>query len=116
MYLTEKKLEIRLEKLESLPEKLKSMKSSLLLEEEISQSSIQSWIVFSITDSGEGINPINQDKIFTPFFTTKALGEGIGLGLYVSRKIVHDHGGRIYFESREERTEFIVALPLSLKN
>lgn len=113
MYLTEKKLEIRLEKLESFPEKVRSMKSSLLLEEEISQSSIQSWIVFSITDSGEGITTINQDKIFTPFFTTKALGEGIGLGLYVSRKIVHDHGGRIYFESREGRTEFIVALPLS---
>ena len=113
MYLTEKKLEIRLEKLETLPEKVKSMKSSLLLEEEASHSLYQSWIVFSITDSGEGINPINQDKIFTPFFTTKALGEGIGLGLYVSRKIVHDHGGRIYFESREGRTEFIVALPLS---
>jgi signal transduction histidine kinase len=113
MYLTEKKLEIRFEKLDSLPEKIIAMKSSLLLEEEANQDLSQSWIVFSITDSGEGISTTNQDKIFTPFFTTKALGEGIGLGLYVSRKIVHDHRGRIYFESREGRTEFLVALPSS---
>jgi signal transduction histidine kinase len=116
MYLTEKKLEIRMEKLDSLPQKVKSMKSSLLMEEEANQDLSQSWIVFSITDSGEGISTTNQDKIFTSFFTTKALGEGIGLGLYVSRKIVHDHGGRIYFESREGRTEFLVALPSSLEN
>ena len=112
MYLTEKRLEIRLEKLDSLPEKVKSMKSSLVLEEEYIQNIQKSWIVFSITDSGEGISITNQEKIFTPFFTTKALGEGIGLGLYVIRKIVHDHGGRIYFESREGRTEFLVILPI----
>ncbi len=116
MYLTEKKLEIRFEKLDSLPEKIIAMKSSVLLEEEANQDLSQSWIVFSITDSGEGISTTNQDKIFTPFFTTKALGEGIGLGLYVSRKIVHDHRGRIYFESKEGRTEFLVALPSSLEN
>jgi signal transduction histidine kinase len=112
MYLTEKKLEIRLERLDSLPEKVKSMKSSLVMEEDQTHTLHKSWIVFSITDSGEGIIPKNQDKIFTPFYTTKALGEGIGLGLYVSRKIVHDHGGRIYFESEEGRTEFLVALPI----
>ena len=45
------------------------------------------------------------------FFTTKALGEGIGLGLYVSKKIVHEHGGIIYFESKKGATDFTVALP-----
>ena len=112
MYLTEKKLEIRLEILQTLPERVKSMRSSLVLDEQSIHNTNKSWIVLSIVDSGEGISPINQDKIFTPFFTTKALGEGIGLGLYVSRKIVHDHGGRIFYESREGRTEFLVALPI----
>jgi two-component system C4-dicarboxylate transport sensor histidine kinase DctB len=63
-------------------------------------------------DSGCGISKELQERIFTPFFTTKALGEGIGLGLYVSKKIIHEHGGRIYFESREGRTEFCVVLPV----
>jgi two-component system, NtrC family, sensor kinase len=113
MYLTEKKLEIRLEQLSSLPERIKSMRSSLILDEETNHNSHISWIVFSIIDSGECISIKNQDKIFSPFYTTKPLGEGIGLGLYVSRKIVHDHGGRIFFESKESRTEFLVALPIT---
>jgi signal transduction histidine kinase len=110
MYLTEKKLEIRLEKVSLFPQKLKSMHSSALVEE--MDSSQNSLVLVSFTDSGHGIPEIQQDKIFTPFFTTKALGEGIGLGLYVSKKIVHEHGGRIYFCSREGRTEFVVLLPI----
>jgi signal transduction histidine kinase len=111
MYLTEKKLEIRLEKVSLFPQKLKSMHYSALLEE--MDNSQNSWVMVSFTDSGHGIPEIQQDKIFTPFFTTKALGEGIGLGLYVTKKIVHEHGGRIYFSSREGRTEFVVLLPVN---
>ena len=112
MYLTDKKLEVRIEKVPLLPERLKNMQTSLLLEE-INNKEFHdtSWIIISITDSGHGITEHLQEKIFTPFFTTKPLGEGIGLGLYVSKKIVHEHGGRIYFESKEGRTEFCVVLP-----
>jgi len=87
------------------------MRSSVITEEESIES--KSWIIFSIIDSGSGITENSQGKIFTPFYTTKALGEGIGLGLYVSRKIVHEHGGQIYFESSKGRTEFVVVLPLT---
>ena len=52
------------------------------------------------------------DNIFTPFYTTKSLGEGIGLGLYVSKKIINEHDGIIYYSSKEGRTEFIVTLPV----
>jgi signal transduction histidine kinase len=38
-------------------------------------------------------------KIFTSFFTTKGSGQGTGLGLLTTRKIVHEHGGKVFFES-----------------
>lgn len=68
----------------------------------------------SITDTGRGIPPEIRDKIFSPGFTTKALGVGTGLGLKISREIVVDaHGGSLDFESEAGRgTTFHVRLPL----
>jgi len=68
------------------------------------------YLTVSIVDNGQGISDIFQDKIFTPFFTSKTLGEGVGLGLYISRRIVQDHGGGIFFKSDSNRTEFLVVL------
>ena len=73
-------------------------------------------ILVSFRDTGVGISEDLQSKIFSPFFTTKPLGEGIGLGLYVSSKIVHSHNGMIYFKSRPGETEFIVRLPLGFNS
>jgi signal transduction histidine kinase len=53
------------------------------------------FVAFRVEDSGEGIPPDILGKIFDPFFTTKPAGEGAGLGLYVSRKIVEKLGGAI---------------------
>lgn len=64
-----------------------------------------------IEDTGHGINRDIQNKIFTPFFTTKPRGEGIGLGLYISRLILMEHGGDISFEGKERGTRFIIRLP-----
>ncbi|MCX7605859.1 MAG: ATP-binding protein [Bacteroidia bacterium] len=69
-------------------------------------------IIASFTDSGPGIPKEIQDKIFEAFFTTKPAGEGTGLGLDISRKIVEKHGGRIYFESEPGKTTFYVRLPI----
>ena len=69
----------------------------------------------SITDSGTGIPPEIQDKIFQPFFTTKPAGEGSGLGLDIIRKIVEKHQGRIEFESVPGCTTFHVWLPIQEK-
>jgi signal transduction histidine kinase len=67
-----------------------------------------------VRDSGRGIAPENFSKIFTPFFTTKASGEGTGLGLYVSRGIVEGHGGTIRVENAPEGgAVFTVELPLA---
>jgi signal transduction histidine kinase len=53
-----------------------------------------------------------QEKIFTPFFTTKPPGEGTGLGLSISYDIITSSGGKLEFSSVEgAATEFVVVLP-----
>lgn len=67
-----------------------------------------------VEDTGCGMTPETKDKIFVPFFTTKDIGEGTGLGLPVVLGIVTAHGGRIEVESVPGRgSRFIVTLPLS---
>lgn len=74
------------------------------------------WVVVQIADSGKGIPEEIQSKIFNPFFTTKSKGEGSGLGLSITKKIIDSHGGTITFESIPGRTVFSVRLPaLSLQ-
>ncbi|MEQ9484526.1 trifunctional serine/threonine-protein kinase/ATP-binding protein/sensor histidine kinase [Coleofasciculus sp. F4-SAH-05] len=65
----------------------------------------------SITDSGKGIPPEIQAKIFQPFFTTKSAGEGSGLGLDIVKKIIEKHQGKIDVESIPGKTTFTVSLP-----
>ena len=52
-------------------------------------------VCVEIEDSGPGIPESLASKIFAPFFTTKSAGEGTGLGLYLSRRIVAEHGGTL---------------------
>lgn len=70
--------------------------------------------VVRVIDSGTGIPPEIQPRIFEAFFTTKSVGEGTGLGLdIVQRIVVQQHGGRIDVESRPGRTAFTVRLPIN---
>ena len=69
--------------------------------------------VLAVGDSGPGVAPVLVPQLFTPFFTTKGLGQGTGLGLSVSYGLVEAHGGRIaYRQSEEGGAEFVVTLPL----
>jgi nitrogen fixation/metabolism regulation signal transduction histidine kinase len=66
----------------------------------------------SIKDSGVGINKQAIPQIFTPYYTTK--GSGTGLGLPIVERIVNDHGGSIWFNSAEGMgTTFFIDLPVS---
>ncbi len=51
--------------------------------------------VLSFSDSGRGVPDELRARIFDPFFTTRPAGEGSGLGLHITRRIVHEHGGTI---------------------
>jgi len=70
-------------------------------------------VLIEIEDTGNGIAPEHLPKLFTPFFTTKDVGKGTGLGLFVTHGIVRKHGGTITVESHVHRgTRFTVALPV----
>ncbi len=73
-------------------------------------------IAITIQDNGIGMTTEVQDKIFNPFFTTKPVGIGTGMGLSISYKIVtSDHQGQFYCSSvLGEGTEFIVELPIKI--
>ena len=69
-------------------------------------------MVIKVSDTGKGITPDHLNDIFTPFFTTK--DRGVGLGLALSYQIVQEHLGTIRVESHEgEGTTFSVYLPLT---
>jgi len=67
----------------------------------------------TISDNGCGIDADALPQLFDPFFTTKTVGEGTGLGLYMTHGIITGHGGRIEVESRPgEGTCFRVDFPM----
>jgi two-component system NtrC family sensor kinase len=71
-------------------------------------------ILISVQDNGYGISEENMKNLFTPFFTTKPIGEGTGLGLSISHGIVEEHGGTILVQSKlGVGTIFTVKIPLN---
>ncbi|MEB3886416.1 ATP-binding protein [Lyngbya sp. CCY1209] len=73
-------------------------------------------VIIKISDNGRGMDSATQRKLFDQFYTTKAIGKGTGLGLYISREIVVDrHGGNLWCESELGRgTAFWIELPTQL--
>ncbi|MGI8788274.1 MAG: ATP-binding protein [Pyrinomonadaceae bacterium] len=73
-------------------------------------------IVVEVSDTGSGIEPENLGKIYDPFFTTKGVGSGTGLGLAVSYGIVQEHAGTISATSElGEGTTFRLVFPIAEK-
>jgi signal transduction histidine kinase len=83
-------------------------------EVKLTTSVVEGNAVVEVADTGSGIEPQLLPHIFDPFFTTKPIGEGTGLGLAVSCRIVADHGGRIDVDSEVGRgSVFRVVLPIA---
>jgi len=79
-------------------------------------SANSSQVKIEVQDTGCGISPENMRKLFTPFFTTKEKGKGVGLGLAVTYGIIQRHQGRIEVQSKEgEGTTFTIYLPVHHK-
>lgn len=69
-------------------------------------------VAVEIADTGIGIEPAERERIFEAFFTTKKMGEGMGLGLSITRGIVEDYGGRIRIHSTPgQGTTFTLYFP-----
>jgi signal transduction histidine kinase len=71
----------------------------------------QADICISVSDNGVGIPLESQPLIFDPFYTTKPVGVGTGIGLGIVQRIVEQYGGVIRFTSEPGNTEFVVRLP-----
>ncbi len=83
----------------------------------ISSEQNDNYIIIKISDNGQGISDDTLSQIFNPFFTTKEVGRGTGLGLSVSYGIIKEHGGSIAVESKVgSGTTFIISLPVLIEN
>ncbi len=75
-----------------------------------SDSPNKTWVEFCVTDHGRGLSEQVREKLFTPFFTTKS--EGMGLGLSLCRTVIEQHGGALIYESAQPHgTVFSFTLP-----
>ena len=73
----------------------------------------RNFLITNVVDSGMGISSDNLDKVKEPFFTTKEVGSGTGLGLFITHNIIEEHKGTLAIESTVGKgTKVKVALPL----
>lgn len=73
--------------------------------------SMDNRVGFSVTDNGSGIKKEYVANLFTPFFTTKEIGNGTGLGLSIAKGIINAHDGSIYLDANCAETCFVFLLP-----
>ncbi|MBK7866307.1 MAG: hypothetical protein IPJ75_04540 [Ignavibacteriales bacterium] len=93
-----------------MKENFPDMRGEILAETYIEGSSL----IVELSDNGDGISEDKHAKIFEPFYTTKAVGKGTGLGLWVSYGIVKSFQGDIKVTSKPGRgTSFKISLPLN---
>ncbi len=93
---------------------LQATQTTLQPKIEIALFSDAKEVILEVKDNGIGINDATKEKIFTPYFTTKSSGSGIGLN--VVKQILEKHNGHIHFHSEAGKGScFVVALPLFSK-
>ena len=74
----------------------------------------EKYVTIIFEDDGCGMSRETKEKIFDPFYTTKPVGEGTGLGMSISYKVIKNHGGEIKVESEENKgTTFTIKLPIN---
>jgi two-component system sensor histidine kinase PhcS len=82
----------------------------------VSASWLNDRLRITVQDNGPGISPENLARVFEPFFTTREIGQGLGLGLSISYGVIKRHGGTLLAESvADEGTRMIFDLPRAAK-
>lgn len=71
-------------------------------------------VEIAVTDSGAGVPDGIRQRIFQPFFTTKAVGKGVGLGLSISAALIEGHGGSLTIDPSSKYTRFVARIPRML--
>ncbi len=95
---------------QAIPEEKKDGEITIYTEE------LEEEVVIRLKDNGSGIPEKIKNRIWEPFFTTKAVGVGTGLGMSITYGIIEKHGGKIEFTSEENQgTEFVITLPKLIK-
>ena len=73
--------------------------------------------IITITDNGKGMNEEVKRRLFEPFYTTKGKEQGNGLGMHISKEILHKHNGNIVVEGKEgEGTKITLTIPIQKEN
>jgi two-component system, sporulation sensor kinase E len=87
---------------------------TLTISAEHTRVKLKDYLVVNFADSGEGIAEEKMKMIFEPFYTTKIIGQGTGLGLPISKKIMEDHRGIIKVDSTIDKgTTFSLYFPVN---
>ncbi len=77
---------------------------------------IDETVEIKFRDTGKGIKKENLSKVFDPFFTTKPVGQGTGLGMSISYRVIQNHFGKISVESEVgQGATFTIVLPINHK-
>lgn len=78
----------------------------------VGNAACTTMVTIAVSDTGSGMPEEDLQKAFTPFFTTKAIGKGTGLGLFISRETVQAHGGTLTLDSEVGKgTTVVISLP-----
>jgi C4-dicarboxylate-specific signal transduction histidine kinase len=79
---------------------------------ELKVQSTDASLLFYVKDSGPGIAHSIAEKMMQPFFTSKQVGQGMGLGLSIAKSIIDAHGGHLHYDAQSPHTLFVIELPL----
>ena len=80
----------------------------------ISTAALNNEVMIKVQDNGCGMNDLTRAKLFEPFYTTKAIGKGTGLGMSISFGIIQEHGGSMTVSSAVgQGSTIMVKLPIT---